>query len=82
MRETAVVVLEPLKPSKMHLSKSQLHLNFSIVLCVKLLYIFGIVCFLVSPECAPRSVHLCLHVGAVIVCTSFTGDPGQQRGES
>lgn len=44
-------------------------------------YHFVIKGFLVAPECAPRSVHLCLCVGAVIVCTSLAGDPGQQGGE-
>lgn len=57
----------------------QPHLKCNIVNYYTLLVLVWV---LVSPECAPRSVHLCLRVGAVVVCTSFTGDPGQQRGES
>lgn len=61
-----------------------LYLHFSFFLYEKLIITHNntiILCFLVVSECAPRSVHLCLRVGAVIVCTSLAGDPGQQGGE-
>lgn len=62
------VWLSPFKSVKHKKGKSPIILNL-------------LSCVLVVSECASRSVHLHLCVGAVAISTSPAGDAGQHRGE-